>query len=443
MNRNKPLLNAPLQNAADFSGVAGEIHGYSPERSPHAWETAHKPLRRTYRERMAEENATIVDQPEADAKSAGLRYVSDNKPGIRRERRGDEFIFFDADGRRIEDEKELKRIRSIGIPPAYENVWICPYANGHLQATGYDARGRKQYRYHPQWRRVRDDNKYDRMMLFGKALPKIRARVAEDLAKPGLPREKVLATIVKLLEVSRIRVGNEEYARTNHSFGLSTMRNRHVKVEGSRMVFRFRGKSGKRHAIEVADRRIARVVAKCQELPGQHLFQYLDENDEPVEVGSDEVNAYLQEITGEQFTAKDFRTWSGTVLAAMALQEFEAVDTQATAKKNVVAAIESVSKTLGNTPAICRKCYVHPDIIEGYMEGTLVHELRELADAKIRDDLGDLPPEEAAVLALLSKRLEKQEAGATPSTLAGKLVSLARKGRKKRSPNGSSGREAA
>jgi DNA topoisomerase-1 len=402
---------------------------------------------------MAEECAAVADQPEVDAKSAGLRYVSDNKPGIRRERRGNEFVYFDVHGQQIEDEKELRRIRSIGIPPAYENVWICPYANGHLQATGYDARGRKQYRYHPQWRRVRDENKYDRMMLFGKALPKIRARVAEDLDKPGLPREKVLATVVKLLEVSRIRVGNEEYAKTNHSFGLSTMRNRHVKVEGSKILFRFRGKSGKRHEIEVADRRIARVVSKCQELPGQHLFQYLDENDEPVEVGSDEVNAYLQEITGEQFTAKDFRTWFGTVLAAMALQEFEAVDSQAAAKKNVVAAIESVSKALGNTPAICRKCYVHPHIIEGYMEGTLVHELRELADAKIKNDLEDLPPEEAAVLALLSKRLEKQEAEAAPaaaasgkdaaSALAGKLVNLARKDRKKRGRNGSNGRQAA
>jgi DNA topoisomerase I len=402
---------------------------------------------------MAEESAAVADQPEVDAKSAGLRYVSDTKPGIRRERRGDEFVYFDVHGRQIGDEKELKRIRSIGIPPAYERVWICPYPNGHLQATGYDARGRKQYRYHPQWRRVRDENKYDRMMQFGKALPKIRARVAEDLAKPGLPREKVLATVVKLLEVSRIRVGNEEYAKTNHSFGLSTMRNRHVKVEGSKILFRFRGKSGKRHEIEVADRRIARVVAKCQELPGQHLFQYLDENDEPVEVGSDEVNAYLQEITGEQFTAKDFRTWSGTVLAAMALQEFEAVDNQAAAKKHVVAAIESVSKALGNTPAICRKCYVHPHIIEGYMEGTLVHELRELADAKIKSDLETLPPEEAAVLALLSKRLEKQESEAAPaaaaggkdaaSALEGKLVNLARKDRKKRSNKGSNGRQAA
>jgi DNA topoisomerase I len=290
------------------------------------------------------------------------------------------------------------------------------------------------------------------MMQFGKALPKIRARVAEDLTKPGLPREKVLATVVKLLEVSRIRVGNEEYAKTNHSFGLSTMRNRHVKVDGSKILFRFKGKSGKRHEIEVADRRIARVVAKCQELPGQHLFQYLDENEKPVEVGSDEVNAYLQEITGEQFTAKDFRTWSGTVLAAMALQEFESVDSQAAAKKNVVAAIESVSKALGNTPAICRKCYVHPHIIEGYMEGTLVHELRELADAKIERELESLPPEEAAVLALLSKRLEQQEAESAPdagngknaaSALEGKLVSLARKDRKKRGKNGTNGRQAA
>ena len=384
---------------------------------------------------MVESTAT-ADNPEIDAKSVGLRYVSDDRPGIRRERRGDNFVYIDVHGREIQDEKELKRIRSLAIPPAYEDVWICPYANGHLQATGCDARGRKQYRYHPDWRRVRDENKYERMMLFGKALPKIRARVAEDLAKPGLSREKVLATVVKLLEVSRIRIGNEEYAKANRSFGLSTMRNRHVKVQGSTIIFRFRGKSGKHHEVAVADRRLARVVARCQDLPGHHLFEYLDDNGEPVEIGSEDVNAYLQEITGEQFTAKDFRTWSGTVLAAAALQEFESVDTQALAKKNVVAAIESVSKMLGNTPAICRKCYVHPAIIDCYMEGMLVHELRELAEAKIQRELEALQPEEAAVLALLSKRLQERETAAaaasgrkdgqdSASGLAGTLINLA------------------
>ncbi len=384
---------------------------------------------------MSEEQPIVTaDQPEIDAQAVGLRYVSDERPGIRRERRGDEFVYRNPQGQEITDERTLKRIRSLAIPPAYEDVWICPHANGHLQATGRDAKGRKQYRYHADWRRVRDENKYERMMQFGRAIPQIRARVAEDLAKPGLGRERVLATVVKLLEVSRIRVGNEEYAKTNRSYGLSTMRNRHVKVEGSTIRFRFRGKSGKQHEIAVADRRLARVVAKCQDLPGQHLFQYLGEDGEPVEVDSDDVNVYLQEITGQPFTAKDFRTWSGTVLAALALQEFEEVDSQAKAKKNVVTAIESVSRMLGNTPAVCRKCYVHPSVIDSYMEGTLVHQLREEADEALAEELRDLKPEEAAVLALLQRRLRKQENAARAAghgrgdeKLAETLVNLADK----------------
>ncbi|HEY0791440.1 MAG TPA: DNA topoisomerase IB [Chthoniobacterales bacterium] len=361
-------------------------------------------------------DTVAADQPEIDAKAVGLRYVSDERPGIYRKRRGDGFAYFNPRGEEITSEQDLKRIRSLAIPPAYEEVWICPYANGHLQATGRDARGRKQYRYHPEWRRVRDENKYERMMAFGNALPQIRARVEEDLAKPGMGREKVLATVIKLLEVSRIRVGNEEYAKTNRSFGLSTMRNRHAKVAGSTILFRFRGKSGKHHEIAVNDRRLARVVAKCQDLPGQHLFQYLDENGEPVEIQSEDINAYLQEITGQQFTAKDFRTWSGTLLAAVALQEFEEFDSATKAKKNVVQAIESVSKQLGNTPTICRKCYVHPSIIDSYLEGSLVQHLRETADARMKDELHHLQPEESAVLTFLQSRLRKQEQAAAAAS---------------------------
>ncbi len=348
--------------------------------------------------------------PPAAAKAAGLRYVHDDRPGIRREPAGDGFRYLDAKGEAVEDETTLKRIKSLAIPPAWTDVWICPQANGHLQATGRDARGRKQYRYHPKWREVRDEVKYERMIKFGKALPLIRKEVDRALSLPGLPREKVLATIVYLLEATMMRIGNDEYARENKSYGLTTLRNRHVKIDGSEVEFRFRGKSGVYHDVKVHDRRLARIIQRTRDLPGQDLFQYLDDDGETHTVGSSDVNDYLRTITGEDYTAKDFRTWSGTVLAAMALQEFEAVDSDAQAKKNVVRAIESVAERLGNTPSVCRKCYVHPAVLDAYLDGTMLEGLRARAEESLVEDLKDLQPEEAAVLAMLERRLAQETA---------------------------------
>lgn len=345
-------------------------------------------------------------EPTAAAKSAGLRYVTDSMRGIAREPKGDGFRYIDKDGKEVDDEATLARIKSLVIPPAWTDVWICPSANGHLQATGRDARKRKQYRYHPKWRSVRDEVKYERMLNFGKALPQIRAAVDEALKLPGLPREKVLATIVHLLEVTMMRIGNEEYARTNKSFGLTTLRSRHVKVDGKEVEFRFRGKSGVFHTIKLEDRRLAKIIARTRDLPGQELFQYVDDDGEQHTVDSADVNEYLRAITGEDYTAKDFRTWSGTVLAALALQEFEKFDSEAQAKKNIVQAIESVAQKLGNTPTICRKCYVHPAILDAYLDGTIMEALRDRATQQLVDDLHTLSPEEAAVLALLQKRLQ-------------------------------------
>jgi DNA topoisomerase I len=348
--------------------------------------------------------------PPAAAKAAGLRYVHDDRPGIQREPARDGFRYLDAKGEPVEDEATLKRIKSLAIPPAWTDVWICPQANGHLQATGRDARGRKQYRYHPKWREVRDEVKYERMIKFGKALPQIRKEVDRALSLPGLPREKVLATIVYLLEATMMRIGNDEYARENKSYGLTTLRNRHVKIDGSEVEFRFRGKSGVVHDVKVHDRRLARIIQRTRDLPGQDLFQYLDEDGETHTVGSADVNDYLRTITGEDYTAKDFRTWSGTVLAAMALQEFEAVDSDTQAKKNVVRAIESVAERLGNTPSVCRKCYVHPAVLDAYLDGTMLEGLRARAEESLVEDLKDLQPEEAAVLAMLERRLAQETA---------------------------------
>jgi len=350
--------------------------------------------------------------PPAAAKAAGLRYVHDDRPGIRREAVRDGFRYLDAKDEPVEDEATLKRIRSLAIPPAWTDVWICPQANGHLQATGRDARGRKQYRYHPKWREVRDEVKYERMINFGKALPQIRKEVDRALSLPGLPREKVLATIVYLLEATMMRIGNDEYARENKSYGLTTLRNRHVKIDGSDVEFRFRGKSGVYHDVTVHDRRLARIIQRTRDLPGQDLFQYLDEDGERHTVGSSDVNDYLRAITGEDYTAKDFRTWSGTVLAALALQEFESFDSDAQAKKNVVRAIESVAEKLGNTPSVCRKCYVHPAVLDAYMDGTMLEGLRARAEESLVEDLRDLQPEEAAVLAMLERRLAQEAAHA-------------------------------
>ncbi len=346
--------------------------------------------------------------PVASARAAGLRYVRDDRPGIRRVRSGKGFRYVDPDGVPIRDPDTRARIRSLAIPPAWTDIWICPQAHGHLQATGRDARGRKQYRYHPRWRTVRDETKYDRLIAFGQALPKLRARVDVDLALPGLPRRKVLATVVRLLETTLIRVGNEEYARSNGSVGLTTMRDRHVKVDGGTVTFAFRGKSGVRHRIDLQDRRLARIVRRCRDLPGDELFQYVDEQGVQHSVDSGDVNDYLRETAGEEFTAKDFRTWAGTVLAAKALQEFAAFDSQAQARRNVLTAIESVARRLGNTRTVCRNCYVHPAVLYAYLDGSLVRSLRQRVEQELTGELHDLEPEEAAVLAFLQERLKRE-----------------------------------
>ncbi len=347
--------------------------------------------------------STTIESIES-AKSAGLRYVSNSSPGISRKRAGTGFRYVDGKGKAVRDAQTLARIKALVIPPAWEDVWICADARGHIQAVGRDVRGRKQYRYHPRYREARDENKYERMIDFVAALPKIRRRVRRDLRKKGLVREKVLAAVVRLLETTLIRVGNDEYAKQNKSYGLTTIRNKHADVKGSTVRFEFRGKSGVEHAIDLEDKRIAKIVRQCQDLPGEELFGYVDDGGQARDVGSADVNDYLREITGKEFTAKDFRTWAGTVLAARALQEFEQVDSQAMAKKNVVAAIESVAKKLGNTRAVCRKCYIHPAVIDSYMDGSLLENLTQRAK-RLAKTLQNLQPTEAAVLVLLQRRL--------------------------------------
>jgi DNA topoisomerase-1 len=357
-------------------------------------------------EHEAPETPETIDPREA-ARVAGLRYVSDEMPGIRRRRVGKGFSYLRANGGIVRDAETLKRIRSLVVPPAWTDVWICSQANGHIQATGRDAKGRKQYRYHPDFRQVRESTKYEHLMGFAQVLPKIRATVEEHMSLRGLKREKVLATIVHLLETTLIRVGNTDYAKQNESYGLTTLRDPHVRVNGSELRFQFKGKSGKVWRLQVKDRRVAKIVKSCQDLPGQQLFQYIDEDGQRQVVTSSDVNDYLREITGHEVTAKDFRTWAGTVLAALALQEFGAIDNQAMAKKNIRAAIEHVAARLGNTQAICRKCYVHPEIFDSYLSGSLLLEIRSQVEAELREDLAGLKPEEAAVLGLLEGRLKR------------------------------------
>ena len=345
-----------------------------------------------------------IADPAQSAKAAGLRYVSDAKPGIQRKRRGEGFRYVDANGKAIRDQETLGRIKSLVIPPAWQDVWICPNPNGHLQSTGRDAKGRKQSRYHPRWREVRDETKYERMMEFGKALPSIRERVQHDLALPGLPRNKVLATIVRLMETTFIRVGNEEYARKNKSYGLTTMRNKHVDVDGSSVRFEFQGKSGVKHAIDLEDRRLAKIIKRCLDLPGYELFQYLDPHGERHSVDSSDVNDYLREISNEHFTAKDFRTWAGSVLACMTLREFEAYNSETQAKKNVLAAIKTVAGRLGNTPSVCRKCYVHPAVLESYLSGSMVATFEKQVK-KVAEASEALLKEESELLHLLQQQL--------------------------------------
>lgn len=354
--------------------------------------------------------------PIDSAKSAGLRYVNDAKPGISRRRHGKSFRYFASDSSAaistpIHDPEILYRIKSLVIPPAWNEVWICPIANGHLQATGRDAKGRKQSRYHPRWREVRDEAKFEHMTQFAEALPAIRKQVDHDLALPGLPIAKVLATIVRLMETTFIRVGNEEYARTNKSYGLTTMRNRHIDISGATVEFSFDGKSGKHHSIRLSDRRIASILKRCRELPGYELFQYLDAEGNRHSIDSSDVNEYLRQITPQDvpahFTAKDFRTWAGTVLACTTLTSLEPFTSETQAKRNLVEAVKAVAEQLGNTPAVCRKCYIHPAILDGYLGGLLVacvDEPRSKA-GKTADSIAALRAEEQAMMRFLAKEI--------------------------------------
>jgi DNA topoisomerase-1 len=340
---------------------------------------------------------------EAHDAAAGLVYASSDMPGLTRRRAGAGFAYRDAEGRRIGDAAILKRIRSLAIPPAWTGVWINPDPNGHIQAVGQDARGRRQYRYHPRFREAREEVKFEHMMAFAEALPRVRRQIAVHMAAPGLGRTKVLATLVQLLESTMIRIGNKTYAKENKSYGLTTLLSRHVRVEGAALHFHFKGKSGKIWRLDVRDRRVARVVRTCQELPGQHLFQYTDEAGERQAVTSGDVNAYLRQISGADITAKDFRTWAGTVMAAVALGELGAAANQAQAKRNVTQAIEGVAARLGNTPAICRECYVHPGIVDAYMNGTLSLQIED-ADPRPLGEPAGLRPEEAGVLSFLRRQ---------------------------------------
>ena len=333
-----------------------------------------------------------------------LRYVSDTIPGIMRSGLPGGFVYQHSDDARPIDAQTLERIRKLAIPPAYTSVWICPLADGHLQAVGRDAKGRKQYRYHPLWRATRDEAKYDRLVRFGRVLPKLRRRVSLDLSSSGLTRARVLAAVVRLLEMTLARVGNIEYARANSSFGLTTLRNRHVRINGSHLIFDFRGKHGIRHTIDLCDRRLTNIVRRCRDLPGQDLFRYVGENGAAHQVGSQDVNDYLREITGEDITAKDFRTWAATTLAAMALRESESFESQTQAKKNMLEAIDRVANLLRNTRAICRKCYIHPVIFDGYLDGSLLEHLKRYRTRASTDPASGLGADEKSVLAYLSRR---------------------------------------
>lgn len=340
-----------------------------------------------------------------DAAQAGLRYVSDTSPGIRRMKDGKRFTYKDSSGKIMTDAATLERINALVIPPAWTDVWICTHPKGHIQATGRDARGRKQYRYHTKWRAFRDRTKYDKLLDFGKHLPKIRVHIEEDLSKKGLPKEKVLAAIVRILDITHIRIGNEEYAKENKSYGLTTLHDRHADVSGSTVRFRFRGKSGQQQDVHFKDPRIARIIKRCEELPGHELFGYINNDDEAVDIASDDVNAYLHEITGEDITAKDFRTWGGTVHAALCLYKAGECDTELQAKHCVVETIKQVAGVLGNRPATCKKYYIDPRIFSAYSTHILCNSLaKELTkNKKISND--SLYPIEQAVINMLKEAI--------------------------------------
>jgi DNA topoisomerase-1 len=364
--------------------------------------------------------------PVHSAKAAGLRYVTDNSLGFRRRKNGKRFVYLDLAGKIIRHSEVIRRIKGLTIPPAWRDVWICPLPNGHLQATGRDARGRKQYRYHPRWRDVRDQTKYEKMLAFAKQLPAIRQQIENDLALPGLPRQKILATVVRLLETGMMRVGNEEYVRQNNSFGLATLRSHHVEVLGPKVRFDFRGKSGVKHCFDLNDHRLGRIIKRCQELPGHELFQYIDEKGERCTIDSADVNEYLRTIAGDDFSTKDFRTWAGTVLAATALIE---VTGEKPAKKNIARAIGQVARQLGNTTAVCRKCYIHPAVIESYQNGSLTEAFRLGERKSYRPRLRGLKPAEQSLVTLL-ERSAKAARSENGKSIANKLRRSIRSARK-------------
>jgi DNA topoisomerase-1 len=343
----------------------------------------------------------------ASAEDAGLRFVADNEPGISRQRSGRSFRYRLPSGEAVRDGRTLARIRRLAIPPAWTDVWICARADGHIQATGRDARGRKQYRYHADWTRVRDEAKFDRLIEFAKVLPRVRRSVARHMRDKGLGRRKVLATVAYLLDTTLVRVGNREYARDNKSYGLTTLQDRHVSFSGSELRFKFRGKTGKEWRLRLNDRRALRIVRSCQELAGQQLFQYEDDEGAVRQVSSADVNEYLRTLAGNEVSAKDFRTWAGTVLAAMALRDLEPVSVAADAKRNIASAIKAVAARLGNTPAICRKCYVHPEVLGAYLDGKLDALLARTPDKALKRAFSALPAEEAATLLLLHVRASR------------------------------------
>ncbi len=358
--------------------------------------------------------------PLQSAVVAGLRYIREEGPGITRVPTGQGFRYLQPDGKPVADESEIRRINALAIPPAWTNVWICPSPAGHLQAVGRDAKGRKQYRYHSSYRQVRDQTKFGRMLAFGAALPKIRKQVEQDLKLPGLPKKKVLATVVRLLESTCMRIGNDEYARENSSYGLTTLRDKHVDISGSKMRFHFNGKSGQQQDIELNDPRLAKIVKSCRDIPGYELFQYIDEEGGHCRIDSSDVNTYLREITGEDFSAKDFRTWGGTGQAALALEEFGACECEADAKKNVVAAVKAVAAKLGNRPATCRKYYVHPAVIDAYMEGSLLDALKKVSGEG---------REEVCVITLIEKYVANLTASKIqPKSLVAQLRASVRRG---------------
>lgn len=350
----------------------------------------------------------IATEPGEVAEAAGLRYVSDEDPGFSRKEQAKSFIYLDKNGNKLTEARHINRIEALVIPPAWTDVWICPYSNGHIQATGRDAKGRKQYIYHADWEAIRNTNKFNLMIRFGETLPLIRQRVEEDLRKRTLSREKVIAILVRLLEETLIRIGNHEYAKQNDSYGLTTLRNKHMEVEGSKVKFIFKGKSGKQWEVDIENKRLAKLIRQCQELPGQHLFQYLDEEGNRQTVDSADVNNYLKEIIEQDFTAKDFRTWGGTVRAAKELYDLGPAEAEKDKQKNVVQAIKKVSAALNNTPSVCRKYYIHPEIISAYMDNSLFENMEKASKSRDNSQFG-LNTEETAVLNILKEGLLQKE----------------------------------